>query len=138
MGRALAIIYDEKDRQRVLDWIKLAPLKTRVDIRGPKRTLSQNDKMWAMLTDIVVQNKTINGQKLSTDDWKSVFLEAIGREQKALPRLEGDGFFTIGHSSSSLSTLEMSDLIEFIFAWGAENDVIWSDPELQSYEAMRR
>lgn len=138
MARALAIIYDEKDRQRVIDWIKLAPIETRVEIKGPKRTLSQNDRMWAMLTDIVVQKKTINGQTFKADEWKAIFMEALGREQPALPTLDGRSFFSIGHSSSSLEKSEMSDLIEFMFAWGAENDVVWSDPALQSYEEMRR
>jgi len=132
MAKALAIIYDEKDRQRVIDWIKLAPLETRVEIKGPKRTLPQNDRMWAMLTDIVKQKKTIDGKRFTTDEWKAIFMEALGREQIALPTIDGRNFFTIGHSSSNLGKQEMSDLIELMFAWGAENDVVWSDPELRS------
>jgi len=138
MAKALAVIYDEKDRQQIIDWIKLAPLETRVEIKGPKRTLPQNDKMWSMLTDIVVQKKTIGGRTFKTDEWKAIFMEALGREQVALPTLDGRSFFSIGHSSSALEKQEMSDMIEFMFAWGAENDVVWSDPKLRSYEDMRR
>ena len=138
MGHAMVIIYNEKERLRVLDWIKLAPLESRVDIKGPKRTLSQNDRMWAMLTDIVVQKKTIDGKKFTTDEWKVIFLQALGREQNVLPSLDGHSFFSSGHSSSTLTKEEMSDLIEFMFAWGAENDMVWSDPQLRSYESMRR
>jgi hypothetical protein len=138
MGRALAIIYDEKDRQRVLDWIKVAPIGTRVDIKGPKRTLPQSDKMWAMLSDIVRQKKTIDNQTFTTDEWKTIFIQAIGQEVNVLPTLNGRNFFSTGYSSSSLTKQAMSDLIEFIYAWGAENDVHWSDPQLASYEEMRR
>jgi hypothetical protein len=33
----------------------------------------------------------------------------------------------VGHSSSKLTVSEMSELIEFIFAWGSENGVTFSD-----------
>lgn len=138
MGRALAIIHTEEIRRRVLDWIARAPLGTRVEIKGPARTKSQNDRMWAMLTDIVAQKKTIDGRTFTTEEWKSIFLQALGHEQQVLPTLDGQSFFAIGMSSSALSKSEMSDLIDYIFAWGAENEVIWSDPTLESYEAMRR
>lgn len=138
MAHALAVIYDEKDRQRVIEWMKVAPIGTRVDIKGPKRTLPQNDRMWAMLTDIVRQKKEIDGQTFTTDEWKVIFLQALGQEQDVLPTLDGRNFFSTGHSSSNLGKEAMSNLIEFIFAWGAENDVIWSDPQLASYEEMRR
>lgn len=139
MGKALAVIHTETDRQRVLDWITRAPLESRVEMNGPRRTKSQNDRMWAMLTDIVAQKKTCQGRTFDTNQWKAMFMEALGHEQETLPRLNGNGFFAVETSTSKLSTSEMSDLIDFMFAWGAENDVIWSDPELRSLEeSMRR
>lgn len=128
MARALAVIKTEIDRQRVLDWIKVARLGTRVEIKGPVRTLSQNDRMWAMLTDIVTQ-RTFNGRKYTTDEAKVVFMHACGREIEVLPSLDGKSFVPYGQSSSDLSVAEMSDLIEFLFAWGAENNITWSDPK---------
>jgi hypothetical protein len=50
-NHALVVIHDEKARQRVLDYIRGAALGSRVDIKGPKRTLPQNDRMWAMFSD---------------------------------------------------------------------------------------
>ena len=140
MAKAVEVLYTEADRERVLGWIRVARLKSRVEIRGPRRTLPQNDRLWAMLTDIVKQKKTINGQRFTTDQWKSIFMQALGHEMRGdvLPTLDGRDFFTVDTSSSRLDVQQMSDLIEFIFAWGAENNVKWSDPQLQSYEAMRR
>ena len=138
MAQFARVIYSETDRQEILAWIKSARLKTRVEVRGPRRTLPQNDKMWAMLSDIVRQRKKINGQEFSTEQWKSIFMEALGHEQDVLPKLDGSDFFTVDTSTSKLDEQQMSDLIEFMFAWGAENHVEWSDPNMRSLEESRR
>ena len=109
-------------------WIDGLPAGTRVTFKGPQRSLEQNDRMWAMLTDIARQ-KVLNGRRWSTDQWKVIFLEALGRETAFIPALDGK-FIPYGHSSSDLSIKEMSDLIDFMFAWGAENDVRWTDPNV--------
>jgi len=36
--------------------------------------------------------------------------------------------FPIGYSSSKLTKAQMADLIEFMYAFGAENCVEWSEP----------
>jgi hypothetical protein len=141
MAKALQVLHSEADREMVLEWIRKARLKSRVEIRGPRRTLPQNDKMWAMLTDIVKQKKTINERTFNTEQWKSIFMQALGIEMKGetLPTIDGRDWFVVDtFSSSKLSEQEMSDLIEFMFAWGAENNVRWSDPEWQSIEGMLR
>lgn len=80
-----------------------------------------------MLTDIVLQYNF--GRPYTTDEAKVVFLQACGKEFTVLPTLDGKGFVPYGQSSSDLSVSEMSDLIEFMLAWGAENGIRWSDPE---------
>jgi hypothetical protein len=109
-------------------WIDGLPVGTRVTFKGPKRTLEQNDRMWAMLTDIARQ-KTLNGRKWKRDQWKVIFMTACGRETQFIPDLDGK-FIPYGQSSSDLSAKEMSDLIDFMFGWGAENDVRWTDPAI--------
>lgn len=138
MSHTLAVIHTEQIRQRVLECIKVAPIGSRVRIDGPKRTLPQNAKLWACLSDIVRQKKTIDNQEFETEEWKCIFLQALGREPDILPTLDGRNFFSTGHSSSKLSKEQMSALIEYIVCWGAENGVQWSDPQLESYEEMRR
>lgn len=89
--------------------------------------------MWAMLTDIARQC-TLNGRRWSTDQWKVIFLHELGREAQFIPSLTGS-FIPYGQSSSDLGVKEMSDLIESMFAYGAENGVRWSDPKLQENAA---
>lgn len=127
MSRALVTLYAASDRQRAINWIQQAPLGTRIEFKAARRTLPQNDRMWAMLTDVARQ-KDHHGVKYTPDQWKVIFMAACGREFVFIPALDGQGFIPWGQSSSDLSKQEMTDLIEFMFAWGAENGVVWSDP----------
>lgn len=126
MGRALIVVRGDGDRRKAAGWCAKAPAFTRIEFKGAKRTLPQNDRMWAMLTDISVQ-KQHAGRRYTPDQWKVIFLHACGREVQFIPSLDGSTFIPWGQSSSDLSIPEMSELIEFLFAWGAENGVSWSD-----------
>ncbi|WP_245282960.1 recombination protein NinB [Aureimonas altamirensis] len=99
---------------------------SRVEIKAPRRSLPQNDRMWAMLTSIAAQARH-NGREYSTEQWKVIFMHACGREVQFLPALDGSTFVPWGQSSSDLSVSEMSDLIEFMKAWGAQNGVVFQD-----------
>lgn len=126
MTRALITIHGSADRARIAAWAAKAPNGTRVEFKRSKRTLPQNDRMWAMLTDIARQIDWY-GRKLVPDDWKLIFLDALKRETCIVPNLEGDGFVNLGRSSSDLSKDEMSNLIELIFQFGANHGVNFQD-----------
>lgn len=136
MARALLILINPAIRARAADWLAKAPEGTRVEFKAPQRTLEQNSRMWAMLTDIATQ-KEHGGRKYSADDWKVIFLSALGRETRFVPTLYGEGFIPIGQSSSDLSKSEMSDLIELMFSWGAENEVVFHEPEVKTERVGR-
>lgn len=74
-----------------------------------------------MLTEIS-QQKTHHGVRLRPDDWKLLFLDALKRELKMVPNLDGDGFVALNRSSSDLTKDEMSNLIELMYAFGAQQD----------------
>lgn len=131
MGRALIVINSTAERNKAADWVQKAPWGTRIEFKASKRTLPQNDRMWAMLTDIADQ-MAWHGVKLSTDDWKLVFLDALKREVRMVPNIDGNGFVNLGRSSSDLAKGEMSDLIEIIYAFGAKHGVVWSEPKDQA------
>lgn len=134
MGRATVIIASSADRQKLHGWIDKAPWNTRVEFKGPRRSIPQNDRMWAMLTDIATQLPW-HGIKLSRDDWKLIFLDAMKREVRMVPNLDGNGFVNLGRSSSDLSKAEMSDLMELIASFGAKHGVVFSDPRTSAAEA---
>lgn len=128
MSRALITIHGPIDRDRAARWAMQAPAGTRVEFKASKRSTDQNSKMWACLTDIAMQ-VAWHGVRLTPDDWKLIFLDALKRELRLVPNLEGNGFVNLGRSSSDLSKSEMSDLIELIHQFGANHGVTFHDEQ---------
>jgi len=128
MSRALVTIRNEADRNLVSAWASKAPEGTRVEFKQTKRSIPQNDRMWAMLTDVARQLQW-HGQSLTPDDWKLVFLDGLKREKRLVPAIDGDGFVNLGRSSSDLSKEEMTELMELIAAFGAKHGVEFSERE---------
>ncbi len=127
MSRAVIIIHTDADRVRAAQWSRHAPQMTRIEFKQIKRSTEQNALMWAMLTDIAAQ-KEHNGRRYSADQWKAIFLHAIGKEISFLPSLDGATFIPWGNSSSDLSKAEMTALIDFMDAWCAQNGVKLHSP----------
>lgn len=126
MTRYLVVLNTQFDRAKAINFIRKAPDGTRVELKAAKRSLAQNDLLWSRLTDIATQ-KTHNGRKYTSDQWKCLLLSACGREVQFIPSLDGKTFLPWGQSSSDLSKQEMNDLLSFMEAWGAENGVVFSD-----------
>ena len=131
MTRALVVIRNPDDRRLCEQYIARTMPGDRVEFKRSRRSLPQNARMWAMLTDVSRQLPW-HGVKLPPDDWKLIFLDALKREVRTVPALDGRGFVNLGRSSSDLSKEEMSDLMELIAAFGAEHGVVFSDPALES------
>jgi len=128
MSRALLVLWNDATRAKAIDWIRRAPRETRVTFQGPKRSLDQNSRLWACLTDVSTQ-LLWHGQRLSPDDWKIVFLSSLKQEMRIVPNIHGDGFVQLGRSSSDLSKEEMSDLFLIIEAFAARYGVKLLEPE---------
>jgi hypothetical protein len=126
MSRHLLVLWNAADRKRAWRYIAEAPEGTRLEFKAAKRTLPQNDAMWAALSDVAIQ-KEHNGRKYTPDSWKAIFLHALGYETEFVPTLDNRAFLPLGQSSSDLSKSEMSSLIDFIHAWGAQNGVVFHD-----------
>jgi hypothetical protein len=129
MARHVITIRNKADRERAFSLLAAAPFGIRFEIKSVRRTTEQNDRMWAMLTEVSRQLKW-HGVTLRPDDWKLLFLDSLKRELRMMPNIDGTGFVNLGRSSSDLSIEEMSDLIELIFAFGAKHDVVFRDPEV--------
>ncbi|OMG85410.1 recombination protein NinB [Achromobacter xylosoxidans] len=95
----------------------------------PTRKLALNAKMWAMLNDVARQLRwPVNGveEQLSAEAWKDIFTASLNQEQRMAAGLRG-GFVMLGESTSGMSQRKMGDLIELMYAWGANNGVQWSE-----------
>jgi hypothetical protein len=109
-----------------MSFVSKAPIGYRVEIKEPKRTLEQNDALWAYLTDVATQVDH-RGRKYDAETWKSIFMNALGAEMRFVPTLDGNSVFPLGMRSSKLSKREMSELIEFIVSWGVQHGVKFHD-----------
>jgi hypothetical protein len=126
MSRYLIPLWSKANRDKAHRLIDAAPTGSRVEVKAQKRTTDQNARMWAMLTDVAMQ-LSWHGMKLRPDDWKLVFLDALKREMRVVPNIDGTGFVNLGRSSSDLSKAEMGDLMTIIEAFGAQHGVVFHD-----------
>lgn len=117
------------DAQRLLakQLIDRAPVDAVVNVREATRTLEQNAKMHAMLSDIARAKP--QGRIYTTEVWKCLFMDECGFKPNWVPSLNGDGVVNTGYRSSRLGKSEMSDMIEQMYAFGAEHGVRWSEGE---------
>jgi hypothetical protein len=125
--KRLLILANDAVKERAIRWVRNSPIGTRLWFMQEKRSTEQSDKMWAMLGDIAATQLHF-GRKYDSETWKCIFLNAMGREVKFIPTLDGQSVFPLQYKSSELSKREMMDLITFIQAWADENNVELREP----------
>ncbi len=122
------IIDSEAARKRARDWLDKVPFRWVVEFKEQKRNNDQNALMWALLSEVSAQ-KEHAGMKLTPETWKCVFMHELGFYCQFIPALNGNGVLPLGYHSSRLTKSQMSDLIEIILKWGAENGVTFRERE---------
>jgi len=106
----------------------------------PRRTLDQNKKLWPMCEDVARQVQW-HGQWMPKDHWKDLFTGSlrVGTPVPGIPTGEGHpGVVIVGGGSSKLTIREFTDLIEFIYSFGADHDVVWSEKSKESIGWMQQ
>ncbi len=101
------------------------------EVKKETRSLEQNARMWAMLTDVSKQ-VVWYGRKLTPEDWKHVFTASLTK-QEVVPGIDG-GFVVLGKSTSQMTKAEMSELQELMQAFGAQQGVKFTAPEFIDQE----
>ena len=133
------LLRDDRIRRNCIEAIQKlhtdsnAPLVVTISERT--RSLEQNALLWACLHD-VSQQVIWHGRRLSPESWKHLFSASLNG-QEAVPNLSGDGFVVLGKSTSKMRVSEMRDLIEIIFAFGAEQGVKWKRDTWREYEQFQ-
>ena len=118
------ILAGPRQRERAKTIVAAAPEGYVVSVREPTRSLDQNARLWAMLTDI--SKAMPDGRRHTPDDWKAIFMNAAGWEVQFLDGLDRRPFPS-GFKSSRMTVRQMADLITFIAAYGDERGVPWSE-----------
>jgi len=114
------------------------------------RTLEQNDKIHAMLSDIAKQAKHLN-QVLDLDSWKRLCVKQFAddcieqdiprladywkkNEVKLMPSLDGRSLVALGQQTRDFPKYVAAGFITWLYAYGTNNNVVWSEPEEQFNE----
>lgn len=121
------ILAHAEARRRAVQAVQDAPDGYAVTVAEPSRTLDQNARLWAGLSDVSRQFDWY-GKKLTPEDWKHVFTASL-KKLDVVPNLDGTGFVALGQSTSRMSKREISELLELMYAFGAEKGVIWTEPK---------
>jgi hypothetical protein len=130
MARAVVQIKSKADRNLIERWAHGVPDGTTVEFRAPRRSIDQNALMWSLLGQI---SKAVDwyGQKLSSEDWKDVLTASL-RRTRVVPGIDVGTFVPLGMRTSQMTKEEISDLLELIYAFGAERGVKFRELELVS------
>jgi hypothetical protein len=103
--------------------------------RGKKR--AQEEKYHAQIDDCA-KCATYAGKKWDRDDMKRILIDEFADEMRKagtplhhdgrlIPSEDGCRVIQLGIQSSNFRVREASDFIEFLYAWGGERGVVWTE-----------
>ncbi|OZN24874.1 recombinase [Actinobacillus seminis] len=123
----------EQVRLNAMEFIRTLPIDEKnplvVSIKLMRRSLEQNAKLHAMLSDIAKQCE-FQGKKRDVDTWKAIFVSAhkiaTGGYAEMAIGLEGE-VINLRESTAQMSVKRLASLIEYILSWGVQNGVHFND-----------
>jgi len=103
----------------------------------PAKKREQEEKYHAMVGDIAKQC-TFLGKKLALDDWKRLLVDAFAKvmrdagtplhhDGRVVPSLDFERVVQLGIQTREFRVKEAAEFIEYLFAYGADSGVVWSD-----------
>ena len=138
--------YDGKNKQGLFDLIKSLSQENlwrfRIDEYSVK-TRDQEKKYHAMLNDIADQSKHLN-QHFKMITWKRLCVDMFAKDAiennvdkvadyfkrnpyTLIPSLDGKGLILDGEQTRVFPRYVAAAFIEWLYAFGADRDVIWSE-----------
>ena len=133
MNKKQFFLRSNQVRLNCIEFIKELPTDDKkplvVKIQPMTRSLEQNSKLHALLSDISKQCE-FNGKKRDIDTWKMIMVSAhkiaTGGQAEMVIGLEGE-VINLRESTAQMGVQRLASLIEYITAWGAENGVKFND-----------
>jgi hypothetical protein len=138
------------------NWLAMAkegkPLAVAVREHKANKTREQEEKYHAMIGDIAKQYEFC-GRLWEPEDMKRLLLDGFRRETvndpeyadawkrmaqvEMAPSLDGSGVVMLGIQSRRFGVKLANGFIEWLYAFGAENRIVWSDPQTRAYATER-
>lgn len=134
MSKKYIQLIDDSSRTDAITLIRDCPISYVITVSPPTRSLEQNKLLWSCLEDVSNQIPwRVNGEQtyISPEEWKDIFTAAMNQELKIAEGIYG-GVVLLGLRTSHFTKSELSDLINFIHAFGNERGVNWSKTSIGS------
>lgn len=124
-----------------------APDGWTVELKPPTKSRDQEMRYHAMFSDVARQVEFM-GRKHDAETWKRLLVDAFARVKAAegdpvqgvgaiVPNLDGTGFVQLGVQTRRFCKRHASEFIEYLYSFGADNGVVWSELVAQGYEEIR-
>lgn len=128
MTPVTVILSGQVRREQAHRMVAQAPAGSVVEISLPTRTLPQNARLHAMITDVARQVEWA-GAKRNVEAWKDIFTAALRSANHGLDVVPGinGGFVLLGMHTSRMTKAELGDLMTLIEAFGAEHGVEFTE-----------
>ena len=128
----------QQARESVRSYALVAPADWRVQFLPQAKSRDQEDKYHAMIADIAKQSQYIS-RTWDAGDMKRILIDEfaeemrnhgtpLGHDSSIIPSENGKRIIQLEIRSSEFRVKEASDFIEFLYAWGVERGVVWTDP----------
>lgn len=91
------------------------------------RTTPQNSLLHAVCGDVAKQRQWA-GQRIDTEGWKRLFVDAWCRETnrspgKVVPSLDGESVVVLNKSTRRLGKKDFAELMDWIVMWCDQNEI---------------
>lgn len=119
-----------------------------VEVKPPPKSRAQEERYHAMTGDIAAQI-AIHGRRWAREDMKRLLVDQFSREMKDLgtplnsggtvvPSIDGTGIVQLGVQTRNFRKAEANAFIEWLYAFGAENGVLWSETAACGWDELAR
>ena len=139
MTKRIFILAHSTARANAARYMQEAPEGHMVTVSEPTKKRIQEEKYHAMLLDIAKQCLFM-GKRHDAEDWKRLLIDAFAKvmrdsgtplhhDGRVIPSLDFQRVVQLGIQTRDFYIKEAAEFIEFLYFYGAENGVIFSDPK---------
>ena len=120
------VLINDRVRENAIRAIRSAPDGYSASVSEPKRSVDQNAKFHAIVSDIARSPMKWAGKTRTPEEWKILLISghAVATQSagEVIPGLEGE-FVAIRESSASMGVRRAASLIEYCLAFAAANGI---------------
>jgi hypothetical protein len=101
-----------------------------LEIKAANKSREQEEKYHAMIGEIAKLASHL-GAKWDAESWKRLLVDQFCRDSgiktgAVIPNLSGDGIVQLGHQTRKFTKEQASEFVEWLFAWGAEHGITYT------------